>query len=401
MADTKKKIGEEGELFATHIGGSATIEGVMMRGKVSWAVAVRSPDGIYVEEHDLPSKESQPAWWRWPLVRGCVSLVESMKLSLAAMNIASEHAWFPEDEVATQDEPVAVSEVTTPSPAAPAPEAALAAVPSPTPTTPAATVPSPTTPSPTQANTTATSSPEPNTQADTQPNAQLSPQPEGGLNLSPWEFITSIGLGLVLGVALFMALPVFLSNLIVGELTPDNSILWNLVEALVRIVLLVIYVWAIRFYPDMARVFGYHGAEHLTIHCFEHGEELTPANCAKYSRIHVRCGTAFLVMTVFVAILVNSVVPVAALADTWGITGIARNLFVFCSRLLLLPIVAGLSYEVTVKWAGTHPNNPLVKVALWPGLKMQLLTTAEPDEGMLECAIAALKRVDEREKLES
>lgn len=385
MADTKKKIGEEDELFATHIGGSATIEGVMMRGKISWAVAVRSPEGIYVEEHDLPSKESQPAWWRWPLVRGCVSLVESMKLSLAAMNIASEHAWFPEDEVATQDEPVATSEVTTPSPAAPAPEAAT-----PSPAAPSFTS---TTPSPTQTSAGATPS--------SQTNPQTDPQSEGGLNLSPWEFITSIGLGLVLGVALFMALPVFLSNLIVGELTPDNSILWNLIEALVRIVLLVIYVWAIRFYPDMARVFGYHGAEHLTIHCFEHGEELTPANCAKYSRIHVRCGTAFLVMTVFVAILVNSVVPVAALADTWGITGIARNLFVFCSRLLLLPIVAGLSYEVTVKWAGTHPNNPLVKVALWPGLKMQLLTTAEPDEGMLECAIAALKRVDERDKLES
>lgn len=373
MANKQNKIAEEGELFATHIGGSATIEGVMMRGKFSWAVAVRSYDSIYVEEHNLPAKDAEPSWWHWPLVRGCVSLVQSMALSIKAMDIASEHAWLPEDyEEAGAISTIAGADATTD---ASLDQTEKAASPETLPAQIAPTSPSPT--------------------------SQVSTQDSAGLGLSPWEFIGSIGLGLVLGVALFMALPVFLANLLVGEVTPANMLIWNLVEALVRIVLLIVYVWAIRLYPDMARVFGYHGAEHLTIHCFEHGEELTPSNCKKYSRIHVRCGTAFLVMTIFVAILVNSVVPVSALAEAWGITGIARNLFVFCSRLLLLPVVAGLSYEVTVKWAGTHPNNPLVKIALWPGLKMQLLTTAEPDDGMLECAIAALKRVDAREKQEA
>ena len=147
----------------------------------------------------------------------------------------------------------------------------------------------------------------------------------------------------------------------------------------------------------MARVFGYHGAEHQTIHCYEHGDALTPQNAARYSRLHVRCGTAFLVMTVTIAIIVHSLVPVAQLADAWGIQGIARNLFIFASRLVMLPLVAGASYEVTVKWAGAHPDNPLVKIVLWPGMQMQRITTNVADQGMLECAIAALELVRDRE----
>lgn len=320
-------IAEEGELFCTHIGGSAVIEGVMMRGKLNWAVAVRQEDGgMYVEAHDLPDSARAAAWRKLPIVRGCVSFVESMRLSMRAMAIAADHAYGPGDGADPGD----------------------------------------------------------------------AHAPDGGL--SAREFVVSSVLGIVAGVGLFVALPVFLSNLVAGELTPRNAVAWNLVEALVRIALLIAYVWVCGRFPDMARVFGYHGAEHQTIHCFEHGEELTPAACARYSRLHVRCGTAFLVMTVCVAILVNSLVPVAALADAWGIQGFARNLFVFASRLVLLPLVAGISYEVTVKWAGAHPDNPLVRLVLWPGLQMQRLTTNVPDPGMLECAIAALKRVDARER---
>ena len=218
--------------------------------------------------------------------------------------------------------------------------------------------------------------------------------PDDGMHL---DILIASVVGAVVGVGVFLALPVFLSNLIMGELTPENSVAWNLVEALVRIALLVGYIWLCGRFPEMARVFGYHGAEHQTIHCYEHGDELTPENAARYSRLHVRCGTAFLVMTVTIAIIVHSIVPVAQLADAWGIEGIARNLFIFASRLAMLPIVAGASYEVTVKWAGAHPDNPLVKIVLWPGMQMQRITTNVADQGMLECAIAALEIVRDRE----
>lgn len=340
MPNNSQPIAEEGELFATHIGGAATLEGVMMRGRDHWAVAVRCEDGsIYTEEHDLPAPESRPAWMKLPLVRGCVSLVSSMSLSYKAMEIAADHA-FEEEEAggaAAAGGETGASE----------------------------------------------------------------PTDDGSASSSDgpaWQFALSIVLGLALGMGLFVALPVGVSNLVVGPLTSNNAIAWNLCEALLRIVVLIAYVGGIGLLPDMARLYGYHGAEHQSIHCFEHGLPLTPENAAKFSRIHVRCGTAFLVMTVMVAIVVHTLVPVGAWADGLGLVGITRSLFVFASRIAMLPLVAGLSYEGTVKWAGSHPDNPLVKIALWPGLMMQKLTTRTADEGMLECAIAALRLVDEHEK---
>ena len=341
MPNNSQPIAEEGELFATHIGGAATLEGVMMRGRDHWAVAVRCEDGsIYTEEHDLPAPESRPAWMKLPLVRGCVSLVSSMSLSYKAMEIAADHA-FEEEEAGGAA--AAGSETGTSEP----------------------------------------------TDDDNSSSSSDGPA---------WQFVLSIVLGLALGMGLFVALPVGVSNLVMGPLTSNNAIAWNLCEALLRIVVLIAYVGGIGLLPDMARLYGYHGAEHQSIHCFEHGLPLTPENAAKFSRIHVRCGTACLVMTVMVAIVVHTLVPVGAWADGLGPVGITRSLFVFASRIAMLPLVAGLSYEVTVKWAGSHPDNPLVKIALWPGLMMQKLTTRTADEGMLECAIAALRLVDEHEK---
>lgn len=340
MPNNDRPIAEEGELFATHIGGAATLEGVMMRGRDHWAVAVRCEDGsIYTEEHDLPAPESRPAWMKLPLVRGCASLVSSMSLSYKAMEIAADHA-FEEEEAGG---------------------AAAAG-------------------------------------SETGAGEPTDDDSSSSSDGPAWQFVLSIVLGLALGMGLFVALPVGVSNLVMGPLTSNNAIAWNLCEALLRIVVLIAYVGGIGLLPDMARLYGYHGAEHQSIHCFEHGLPLTPENAAKFSRIHVRCGTAFLVMTVMVAIVVHTLVPVGAWADGLGLVGITRSLFVFASRIAMLPLVAGLSYEVTVKWAGSHPENPLVKIALWPGLMMQKLTTRTADEGMLECAIAALRLVDEHEK---
>lgn len=338
MAAKHTDIAEEGELFCTHIGGSATLEGVMMRGKLNWAVAVRCEDGsIYVEEHDLPDASSRPAWFRWPIVRGCVSFAESMVLAYRALDIASEHVFIDEEDEGQEDAP-----------------------------------------------------------SDSAEHEQSNTEEKGGV--MGIAMAVSACIGVLIGIALFILLPLLITNLVVGELNSGNSLVWSLVEALLRMVVLVAYVGGVGLIPDMARMYGYHGAEHQSIHCFEHGLPLTPENAARFSRLHVRCGTAFLVMTVGIALILHAVVPVGAWAEALGLSGIARTLFVMGSRLILLPIVAGVSYEVTVKWAGSHPDNPLVKIALWPGLQMQRLTTRKADPGMLECAIEALKRVDAREK---
>lgn len=338
MAAKHTDIAEEGELFCTHIGGSATLEGVMMRGKLNWAVAVRCEDGsIYVEEHDLPDASSRPAWFRWPIVRGCVSFAESMVLAYRALDIASEHVFIDEEDEGQEDAP-----------------------------------------------------------SDSPEHEQNDTEEKGGV--MGIAMAVSACIGVLIGIALFILLPLLITNLVVGELNSGNSLVWSLVEALLRMVVLVAYVGGVGLIPDMARMYGYHGAEHQSIHCFEHGLPLTPENAARFSRLHVRCGTAFLVMTVGIALILHAVVPVGAWAEALGLSGIARTLFVMGSRLILLPIVAGVSYEVTVKWAGSHPDNPLVKIALWPGLQMQRLTTRKADPEMLECAIEALKRVDAREK---
>lgn len=375
-------IAEEGELFRTHIGGSALTEGVMMRGKLSWAVAVREPSGhIYVEEHELPDPAARPAWRRWPLVRGCVSFVESMALSFKAMNLAADHAYDAEGE--TFASLLAAGRV----PDAADPAAASGAAdsePIPDPTTAAGSESADPVVEPGASAAGSEPVPDP-----------VSAEPDA---MSPLLMGASAVLGVLLGVALFMVVPVFVANLLVGDYAPENAIRWNLVEACLRIAIFVVYIWDIGLMPDMRRVFGYHGAEHLCIHCFEHGLPLTPENTRRFSRLHVRCGTAFLIMTMLVAIFVNTLVPVALWAEEWGLVGVARTAFIAASRIVLLPLVAGLSYEVTVKWAGAHPELPIVRVVLWPGLQMQRLTTREPDEGMLECAIAALECVRSREE---
>jgi len=150
--------------------------------------------------------------------------------------------------------------------------------------------------------------------------------------------------------------------------------------------------------PDIHRVFSYHGAEHKTIHCLEQGEELTPQNAQKYPTLHIRCGTAFLLMVMVIAILIYTLVPIKLIATQAGITNSWLLLLVAIAiRLLLLPVIAGISYEITVRWAGRHASNPLVRAVMWPGLQMQRLTTAEPTDDMLEAAIAATKAVQAAE----
>ncbi len=198
-----------------------------------------------------------------------------------------------------------------------------------------------------------------------------------------------------------MIVPAIVTNLIVGEYD-SNVILWNVIDGVLRVAVFIFYIWLIGHMEDIRRMFMYHGAEHKTIHCYEHGLPLTPENARSFPRLHVRCGTAFLIMVLILAIIIYTIIPVSVIIEGFGIPdGAPKLVLVIAVRILFLPVIAGISYEITVRWAGSHPENPLVKVILWPGLQMQYLTTNDPDDSQLECAIAAMQQVLEREEAQA
>ncbi len=195
-----------------------------------------------------------------------------------------------------------------------------------------------------------------------------------------------IGLAVVLGIALSVFLFIFLPALIVGFIKPltQSYIIRNLAEGLTKVVILLAYMALVSRTPDIRRLFSYHGAEHKTIFCYEHGKPLTVENVRPETRFHPRCGTSFLLVVVLVSILVNSVVRVS---NTFARVG---------CHLLLLPVVVGISYEIN-RWCGAH-DNWLSAVLSAPGKWLQRLTTNEPDDSMIECAIRAMELVIPEEK---
>ncbi len=190
-----------------------------------------------------------------------------------------------------------------------------------------------------------------------------------------------IGVAVVMGVALSLFLFIFLPAFFVGLIRPltANYVVRNLAEGLVRIAILLGYMKLVTYVGDVRRLFSYHGAEHKTIYCYEHGKELTVENVRPESRFHPRCGTSFLLVVVAVSILVNSVVR---LKNSFARMG---------CHLLLLPLVVGISYEIN-RWCGMH-DNALSAALSAPGKWLQRITTNEPDDGMIECAIRALTLV--------
>lgn len=381
-SDLARAFSEDGPR-KTHIGGQALIEGVMMRGKNCWAIGVREPDGgLFSQEYPLSKKGNSPTWFSWPLVRGCVALVDSLTLGFKALEIAANKAFDDEEEIAespASNDPESPASHDSESLASNSPKSRLADTGS---SAPNDTVSS-------ELSTSdfgSSSNPE---------SASVSDSTDEGV-LSKAEMTFAMVLGVVLAVALFILLPAGLSNVIVGEYE-QNPFVWNIVDGVVRVAIFIFYVWLIGRMPDIKRMFSYHGAEHKTIHCYEHGLELTPENARQFPCLHVRCGTAFLIMVMLIAIVVYTVIPLDGVIASLGITGAAAFALLLVVRLVFLPVIAGISYEITVKWAGSHPENPLVKVVLWPGMQMQRLTTNEPDDSMLECAIAAMNLVVENE----
>ncbi|PWM35700.1 MAG: DUF1385 domain-containing protein [Clostridiales bacterium] len=184
-------------------------------------------------------------------------------------------------------------------------------------------------------------------------------------------------LGLLLAVGLFMVLPASVSYLLKGVI--HSTMLLTILEGVLKIAIFICYLAAVSHMQEIKRVFQYHGAEHKTIFCYEHGEELTVENVKKYPRFHPRCGTSFLLIVLVLSIIVFSVI-------TWNSLPVRIAL-----KLLLLPVVVGISYEV-IKFAGRH-DNLFTRIISKPGLWLQRFTTNEPDDSQIEVGIAAMKAV--------
>ncbi len=279
-------------------GGQALIEGVMMRGKHTQAMAVRKENGTIVSEVETfkPWMEIHP-FLALPFIRGTVNMIESLVVGMKTLT------WSTNANLADDEEEE---------------------------------------------------------------------------ELKPWQIALTMLFSLALGIGLFFLLPVFLANLTRPIIT--GVVAQNFLEGIIRVAVFLLYIYLITRMKEIHRVFQYHGAEHKTIHCYEQGLALTPDNVASCSRLHPRCGTSFLFLVMIVSIFVFSFV---------GVHHLALRLL---SRIFLLPVVAGVSYEL-LKYCGRHMEKPLVRLIAWPGLQLQRLTTAEPERDMLEVAIFSLQKV--------
>jgi uncharacterized protein YqhQ len=288
-------VADEAPRKQHYYGGQAVVEGVMMRGRDVWALAVRKPDGsVHVESHDIDSIMKRHPIFAGPFLRGIIALGQALSIGFKALAASAREA-APEEE-------------------------------------------------------------------------QLTSRQMG----------VSMTIAMVVFIGVFIAAPAVAFRW-VGQHV-GSSVLVNMMEGVARIALFLGYLLLIGRSSEIRRVFEYHGAEHKTISCFEAGLDLTPANAQRFSRLHPRCGTSFLLIVMVVAIFVFA--PIGLPSWYW----------LLATRILGVPLIAGLSFEL-IKFAGRNRTRPWVRAIMWPGLKLQLLTTREPDLDQLEVAIAALQAV--------
>ncbi len=201
--------------------------------------------------------------------------------------------------------------------------------------------------------------------------------------ISGWLVWVLLTVSLGLSVALFFMVPLFLTRLI----NINSSLVFNLVDGFIRLTIFIVYLKLLTLAPDIRRVFAYHGAEHKVINAYEDGAPLEVEAAQKYNKAHVRCGTSFLFAVLIISILVFALVGLPSL---W---------LIVLSRIILIPVIAALSYEV-ILFGAKHKRNGLVRIILAPGLLLQTLTTREPNDSQLEVALSALKKVTEIDQLE-
>jgi uncharacterized protein YqhQ len=196
--------------------------------------------------------------------------------------------------------------------------------------------------------------------------------------LSSWAMAGTMVVAFGFGILLFFILPLYLTKLLV-PLIGSSNIVFNLVDGIIRVAVFLLYIWGISQMKDIQRVFQYHGAEHKSIFAFEAGEDLSVDNVRKYSCLHPRCGTSFLLIVMLVSIGIFSLIP-----KLWPFYLKAG------SRIVLLPLIAGVSYEL-LKWSAKNDDSRLVKMLISPGLALQRLTTREPDDSQIEVAIRSME----------
>lgn len=291
------------------IGGQAVLEGIMMKNKDLYAVAVRKPDGeIDVETEEYHGVLHGSPLKKIPFVRGIFMFLDSLILGMRTLTYSAS---FYEDEEA---------KVTT---------------------------------------------------TDKVMNKLFGEKAEKVL------MGITVAISLVLAVAIFMLLPYFISSFFMTYIR--NTSLLALLEGLLRIIIFVAYVFAISAMKDIRRVYMYHGAEHKCINCIEHGHELTVENVKKASRLHKRCGTSFLLFVMLVSVVL------------FIFTQVQSPILRVVLRIVLIPVIAGISYEI-IRLAGST-NNIIVRILSAPGMWLQRLTTKEPDESMIEVAIKSVEAV--------
>lgn len=212
-----------------------------------------------------------------------------------------------------------------------------------------------------------------------------------GKNLTSVISVIGAVLGTALAAVLFIFLPTWAFTGIQSLLgDTDISAFRSLFEGVIKIAVYILYLWATSLLKDIRRTYEYHGAEHKTIAAYEAGEELTTENVKKHVRFHPRCGTSFIFLVLAISILVTSLVPINSeyFTEWWGVNKFVADMCRVAGKLLLLPVTVGLSYEL-IKIAGRY-DNIVTRIISAPGLAIQRLTTKEPDDGQIECAIAAI-----------
>jgi uncharacterized protein YqhQ len=333
---------ESGE--ETLVGGQAVLEGVMMRSPHAWAIACRKPSGEVVtlsEPLERPSEKHK--WMAWPILRGVMTLGYAMNLGYRALRFSANVAI---EDVMEEDEPSTTGHVGT---------AASAVL-------------------------TKRSKAEPIPTASAKSHSR-----EKAATISGW--LAAVNVVISLGFFIFMYK--YLPLLAATELKKANpalggQIVFNLVDGAARLILFLLFIWGVSLFPDIRRVYQYHGAEHKTVFAFEDGKPLETSAVQKYSTYHPRCGTSFLMTVMLISIGFYMLIPFNTF---W-----AR----FASRIALLPVIAGVSYEI-IRFAAKHRGS-LFALMTAPGLWLQRITTQPPSDEMAQCAITALDHAMDLEK---
>ena len=339
---------ESGE--ETLVGGQAVLEGVMMRSPHAWAIACRKPSGEVVtmsEPLERPSEKHK--WMAWPIVRGVMTLGYAMSLGYRALRFSANVAI---EDVMQGDSGTKLVETAAPQPC---PERSRRVPPK-------------------------RSEAEPTTRESSKSQTR-----EKAAAISGWLAAVNV----IISLAFFIFMYKYLPLLAATELKRANpalggQIIFNLVDGAIRLLLFLLFIWGVSLFPDIRRVYQYHGAEHKTVFAFENGDPLEIAAVQKYSTFHPRCGTSFLMTVMLISIAFYMLVPFTSF---W-----AR----FAARIALLPLIAGVSYEI-IRFAAKHRGS-LFALITAPGLWLQRITTQPPTDEMAQCAITALEQAMALEK---